>query len=1037
MSVKVEETIPPAGGRREVSGSVVSTVMGLVRAGCGDAGVSQALALAGERRPYAQLGDAGTWSSTPQAAALFDAAALVLADGAIGLHVGQTLLRSPADGFVDRVVAAGSTEAVLHRVGPLLRHFDATSEAVPVEVEADHALVRVSPLGGTDRHAHVCEMTRGLLSQIPVLFGSGPALISEPECSARGGPHCLYALSWDDRPDEAGPGPGVLQTASGPVDEPPGSELDRMRTLMEGTFAIALGLLDDDAEALLAEIAARADALVTADRYLLMVRVRPGTPVKLHHRGLRPDEAQTLAAELWPGHPDDDHGTRLIVDIASGRHRYGRLVELAPSGGHIPASEAGTVRLYADYAATALDILGVLDDARRSDTTARTLLSFADSLSRVTTPADLVQLLADSVPAVAGCDRSTVYLWEADSGQLVPRARSAGAQPPDAYLGPIVPRAVPGPEPVPTGAPGPESGPSGGQNGRGPASGAPSAPTPPPGEAEPPGVQIGLPMVGRMINQREVIVIDGSNEDPVLRDLLARSGTAASVVTPLFAAGEFFGVISANYGVGSPTDSIRDPDLHERLSGLADQAATSLQNLGLLEKVSHLAWHDALTGLPNRRLFQDRVEQELVRSRRVGEPVCMFFVDLDHFKRVNDTLGHAAGDDLIRQVSHRLVDTVRRQDTVARVGGDEFAILLPGLSEQESIDELAERALEAMSVPFVVFGEDVQASASIGIAMAPQHGDSYDDLLNRADEAMYRAKALGRNGFQMYSGHPSDRRAGSVPVDPATLEAELVQALQRDQFFVLYQPYIDLRTSGVVGVEALVRWHHPRLGVLEPASFISLAERSDLIVALDSWVLERACEQARAWFAAGLGPFRLSVNLASRDLSDPELFANVDRTLARTGIDPSLLELEITERVVLDRWGPAKENIERLRRLGVRFTIDDFGAGNSSLNRIGSFPVSTLKINRSFVQVLGPEGEDDSLVAAIISMADRLGLDCVAEGVETSQQSRVLLQRGCTTAQGYYFSPPLAADDIGRLMATIDADGPIAPGTAGPATPGC
>ena len=309
--------------------------------------------------------------------------------------------------------------------------------------------------------------------------------------------------------------------------------------------------------------------------------------------------------------------------------------------------------------------------------------------------------------------------------------------------------------------------------------------------------------------------------------------------------------------------------------------------------------------------------------------------------------------------------------------------------------------------------------------MAPEHGDTYDDLLNRADEAMYRAKALGRNCYEMFSG-PGSARGGRPPaVDTGSLSADLAGALDRDEFFVLYQPYIDLRSSEVVGVEALVRWNHPRLGVLEPASFISLAERSQLIVDLDSWVLKKASEQARAWFEGGLGPFRLAVNLASRDLEDPELFTRVQGTLTATGFDPSLLDLEITERVVVDRWGPAKDNIQQLRRLGVRFTIDDFGAGNSSLNRIGSFPVSTLKINQSFVQVLGPDGEDDSLVSAIISMAERLGLECVAEGVETALQSRMLLQRGCTTAQGYYFSPPLAAEDIGRLLGTIATEGPV------------
>jgi diguanylate cyclase (GGDEF)-like protein len=528
-----------------------------------------------------------------------------------------------------------------------------------------------------------------------------------------------------------------------------------------------------------------------------------------------------------------------------------------------------------------------------------------------------------------------------------------------------------------------------------------------------------------MLNHREVMVLDASTDEPYLRNLLDRSGTAASVVAPLFAAGEFLGVIAANFGADTPVTSVHDPDLHERLSGVADQAATAIQNLELLEKISHMAWHDALTGLPNRRLFEDRVEQELVRSRRVGEPVCMFFVDLDHFKSVNDTMGHAAGDDLIQQVARRLVDTVRAQDTVARVGGDEFAILLPGLADQLAIDQLAQRSLESLSAPFSVFGEEVETSASIGIAMAPDHGDTYDELLSRADEAMYRAKDRGRNAFQMYSGSLVNSSHGRQAVDEDTLYDDLVHALEHDEFFLLYQPYIDLRTSEVVGVEALIRWNHPSLGVLEPSSFISMAERTDVIVALDTWVLAETCRQARAWIDSGLPPLRVSVNLASRDLSNPQLFDNIHRALIETGVDPTLLELEITERVVLDKAGPARATIERLRRLGVRFTIDDFGTGNSSLNRIGAFPVSTLKIDQSFVQVLGPDADNNSLVSAIISMAARLGLDCVAEGVETSVQSRVLLQRGCTIAQGYFFSPPLPAKDIATLMADISAtDGP-------------
>ncbi len=1023
MSIDVADVRHGAGSGRDVSGSAVHVLMGMVRSHSGEAGVAQALALAGEHRTFAQLADADRWSSLTQTVALLNAAALVTGDGTIGLHVGEVLLFTPdARSFTDRLRALGSTSEVLKHIEPVVERFETTASATTLEVSADHALVEVVPRRDGVRHAHLCEMTRGLLSQVPSIFDGEPALITETECSARGGRRCLYAVSWEASEadaaadDRAGPEPtgaDRFQPAPVPDDDAlrPGQsaaelreQLNRMSVLVEGAFATSLELLDDDVETLLSQIAARADAVVSAHRYLLMVRVRPGTPIQLHHRGLEAGEAQRLAADLWRDHPGDNNGSYVVVDIASTRRRYGRLVEFPPPDAAVSPWESRVLNLYAEYAATALDIFSVLTDAKRSDATARTLLSFSESLSRVTTLAELVQLLADTVPAVTDCDQATVYLWDSGSGQLLPRARTAGLESEDAYHGPIVPIRQPGPG-QPTGGLGTEA----------------VGSTPEPGTGEPLTVRTDATLIERMVQDRQVMVLDSSTEDPYLRNLLHRSGTAASVVAPLFAAGEFLGVIAANFGTSTPTASIHDPDLHERLSGLADQAATALQNLELLEKISHMAWHDALTGLPNRRLFEDRVEQELVRSRRVGEPVCMFFVDLDHFKSVNDTLGHAAGDDLIRQVSQRLVDTVRAQDTVARVGGDEFAILLPGLADQLAIDQLAQRSLEALAAPYSVFGEEVETSGSIGVAMAPDHGDSYDELLSRADEAMYRAKDRGRNAFQMYSGSLVNSIRGRLAINEATLYADLVHALEHDEFFLLYQPYIDLRTAQVVGVEALIRWNHPTLGVLEPSSFISMAERTDIIVALDTWVLDETCRQARVWLDDGLPPLRVSVNLASRDLSNPELFDNIHRALMETGIDPSLLELEITERVVLDKAGPARATIERLRRLGVRFTIDDFGTGNSSLNRIGAFPVSTLKIDQSFVQVLGPDADNNSLVSAIISMAARLGLDCVAEGVETSVQSRVLLQRGCTTAQGYFFSPPLPPKDIQAMMADISA----------------
>jgi diguanylate cyclase (GGDEF)-like protein len=1311
-----------------VSGAVVHVLIDLIRRRAGEIGVAQALALADDRRPFSDLDDFEVWSTYVEGVRLFNAAAMVTGDDAVGLHVGERLL-STADGsdFVDRLRAAGSPEQVIAEFDQVLAHFETTSEAVALEVAGDHALVKVTPHSSQPRHAHLCEMTKGILTSVPTLFGMPPALVSEHECSARGGRACLYALSWDDgsngqtnvvtalmearrdhvtavvapamegappaeperrengtswrRPrtetDEADDAeeadaaeesaraaedvagapepeamgaeaesvvaaepepkhsiaaerePEVVEPESVVAAEPepehsiaaerepevaaaeaedtepevaaaeaedtepevvaaeaepesvvasepeapllaesetvepeiaaaedehtepevvaaeaePGSvvaseaepesvvasepeapllaeaetvepevaaaeaehtepevvaaeaepesvdelavaaellqaaeavgaaadevahvretvvqqlhvhqasieqslgqhsqaqrtiaeleaEVRQLRILLDGALTTTPELLEDGVEYLLSQIAGRADAVITSPSYLLMVRIGPGAPIQLHHRGLESDRAQVLAAELWREHPDDAGGTRMVVDIASHRRRYGRVAVFRQPGGEIPDTEERVLGLFADYAATALDVFGVVTGAKRSDATARALLEFADALSHVTTLAESVQLLAETVPGVTGCDRAIVYLWDGEAKQLAPRAITGGTTVAAARIHPIVPLARPEQHrdrhPV---TPGHKDATAGhGGNGRGPVVPHRGSRSPSNGadrirsQIEVVAIRTDTEEFERVVGRREVVVLDHTAEDPGVKRLMEEGGVVASVVAPFYAAGEFLGTVAANFGPGTPTTSVHDSDLHELLAGLADQAATAIWNLDLLEEVSHMAWHDSLTGLPNRRLFEDRVEQELVRSRRVGEPVCMFFVDIDHFKTVNDTLGHAGGDDMIQQVADRLTATVRSQDTVARVGGDEFAILLPGLADQLAIEQLAQRTLEALNESFILFGEEVESSASIGIAIAPEHGDTYDDLLNRADEAMYAAKDRGRNAYCMYAP-PADGSVRERPtLDDRTMYADLIHALDNGEFFLLYQPYIDLKTAEVVGVEALVRWNHPNLGVLEPLSFITLAEKSDVIVTLDNWVLAEACRQMRDWIDRGLETLRLSVNLASRDLSSPDLFESIRRTLQVTGIDPTSLDLEITERVVLDSSGPARDNIERLRRLGVRFTVDDFGLGNSSLSRIGSFPVSTLKIDRSFVQVLGPDGENNALVSAIISMADRLGLDCMAEGVETTLQSRILYQRGCTTAQGYFFSPPLPPSEIERLLAEGPAD---------------
>jgi len=1105
MRVAVDGEERPESPRSGVSGPVVHALVSLIRSESGEAGVAQALALAAEERSFPVLGDADSWTPLADATALFAAGALVTGDGAIALHTGHELLWIGEDGdLADRLAALGSPEAAVRHIGALIEQFEGATEAVTLEAGPGHALVQVATANGV-RHAHLCELTRGLLSELPVPFDREPARVTEHECAARGGRFCRYALTWDSgagggdshemhrdsdgRIDADGiptdaarrpttnahvptpePGDGLddrnghglddrhddplapdatggsgatreaesdhlaeqLQAARTALAEASAeaarweavatsgadgseerfrdrveaeaartrTEIARLERLLEGASTPTLDLLEHDSQAVVAELGERADHVLEAERYVLMIRVSAGMPLELHHRGLSAAEARDLTAELWAASPEDAGVGLQVVDIASPVRRYGRLAVLSdPETDDLGADER-VLHLFARYAANVLDVFTLLGDARRSDSTARTLLSFSEQLSGLTNLAQALQILADTVPTVTGCDQSTVYLWDRDRSRLVLGAYTAGMAAPDADLGSISPhwsaaasttQIHVGPRPVGSDA-----------------------------EASTLSVEADNPLIEQMITSHEVMVLDASTvEDPHLRAIMETSGIPASVVAPLFAAGEFLGVIAANYSKDASRGAIRDPDLHERLCGLADQAATAIQNLELLEKVSHMAWHDALTGLPNRRLFEDRVEQELVRSRRVGEPVCMFFVDLDNFKTVNDTYGHATGDVLIQQVGQRLVETVRSQDTVARLGGDEFAILLPGLVDQLAINQLAERTLDAMYTPFDIYGEQVSTSASIGIAIAPEHGDSYDDLLNRADEAMFRAKDQGRNAFEMFHHTPDPAHPGRRSVDDRQLYNDLISALDGNEFFLVYQPYIDLRTAQIVGVEALIRWDHPTLGILEPPLFIPMAEKSDLIVSLDNWVLWQACRQLRAWQDHDLDQLRLSVNLASRDLASPTFYDSVERTLRDTGIDPALLELEITDRVVLDKGGPAKDNIDRLRRLGVRFTIDDFGQGNSSLDRIGSFPVSTLKIDQSFVQVLGPSDEENSLVSAIIAMASRLGLSCVAEGVETLLQSRVLLQRGCTTAQGYYFSPPLPPEGIEEMLANV------------------
>jgi diguanylate cyclase (GGDEF)-like protein/PAS domain S-box-containing protein len=427
----------------------------------------------------------------------------------------------------------------------------------------------------------------------------------------------------------------------------------------------------------------------------------------------------------------------------------------------------------------------------------------------------------------------------------------------------------------------------------------------------------------------------------------------------------------------------------------------------LQNELTHQAFHDSLTGLANRALFKDRVEQALTRARRHRRPLAVVFLDLDRFKAINDSFGHASGDGLLIAVSRRLRDCVRAEDTVARLGGDEFAVLVENLAGEAEVRLVAERVKDTFKDPLVIDGRELAVAASIGIALSDAGEETADDLLRNADLAMYRAKASG-GGARRYA---PEMHAGMV--ERLELESDLRQALAREQLYLVYQPIVDLRTGRLSGAEALLRWQHPTRGLVSPADFIPVAETSGMIVPIGEWVLRQACRDARRWDGIPGGQrLTVSVNLSGRQFQTSELPSVVPQALLEAGLAAERLTLEMTESVLIDRTDETLALLHELRRLGVRLAIDDFGTGYSSLSYLHRFPVDIVKIDRSFVERLTGEADEKSLVASIIRIGEGMRVTTVAEGIEDAAQLRALQQIGCEHGQGFYFARPMSAPDF-------------------------
>jgi diguanylate cyclase (GGDEF)-like protein/PAS domain S-box-containing protein len=435
-------------------------------------------------------------------------------------------------------------------------------------------------------------------------------------------------------------------------------------------------------------------------------------------------------------------------------------------------------------------------------------------------------------------------------------------------------------------------------------------------------------------------------------------------------------------------------------------------------QLTHQALHDSLTGLANRALFLDRVELALNRVQRSGSSAAVLFLDIDRFKVVNDSLGHDRGDELLRAVGERLRELLRPIDTIARIGGDEFTILCEETGERDAV-AVAQRILDALAEPFEVGGADVFVTASIGIVLSSNASADPGHLISDADAAMYRAKENGKARYELFDDRMRDRAMQRMATENA-----LHRALDRGEFRLFYQPEVDLDTGAVRGVEALLRWDHPQRGLILPAEFVPLAEETGLIVPIGRWALEGACRQARRWQRECPGAVpQVSVNLSGRQFAQPDLIDFLSRALEQARLEPALLCLEVTETVLLRDSEQTLTILAAMRGLGVRIGIDDFGTGYSSLSYLKRFAVDVLKIDKAFIDGLGSDAQDSSILAAVARLAQALNLTAVAEGVETAQQLRVLRRLGFKSAQGFYFAAPQPADEIRKLLRSPDALG--------------
>ena len=495
----------------------------------------------------------------------------------------------------------------------------------------------------------------------------------------------------------------------------------------------------------------------------------------------------------------------------------------------------------------------------------------------------------------------------------------------------------------------------------------------------------------------------------------AKLGAKALLVLPIIWQNAVVGAVV----LGFATSAMLTDEERARARSLGDRVGVAFATAAKDEQLYYQANYDALTALPNRLYFKDQLARRYAQAQREPQPFALLFIDLDNFKSINDSLGHAAGDEVLRQTAERLKQCVRETDTVTRLGGDEFTIILAQIRATRDPESVAEHVLRSLATPFIIAGNEHFLSASIGIALYPEDGKSAEDLLRNADTAMYRAKEGGRGRFVYF-----EERMNVAAVARVNLERDLRRAIDRNEFSLRYQPQLDLRTGRVSGVEALLRWDSPDGGERLPAEFIALAEETGLIEPIGEWVLREACRQYVAWREEGVLLPHLAVNVSARQFRQREFVAKVRSIVRETGIAPQCLELEITESLLIDPNNGVAGMLDEIQALGIALGLDDFGTGYSSLAFLKRFPLRTVKIDRTFITDLGAADDSGAIAAAIIAMAHALQRRVVAEGVETERQAAILARLGCDHIQGYYYSRPLTVPLLAEFVNRVASEAP-------------